>query len=100
MAQKKKLTVPIKLEHWFTDLQYVDGLRNLLEEPALQQAIAILKEAAGPSATTISANPQENSHKLSWYAGYRDAFNDLEKLTRRPNSGMPQPDEWNHIPNQ
>ena len=100
MPQKKKPTVPIKLEHWFNALKSIDQLRKIVADPVLQQAIAILKEAAGPSVSSISADPQENSHKLSWYAGYRDAFNDLEKLTKMPNSGLTQPDEWNHIPNQ
>lgn len=100
MPQKKKPTVPIKLEHWFNDIKSIDQLRKIVADPVLQQAIAILKEAAGPSVSSISADPQENSHKLSWYAGYRDAFNDLEKLTKMPNSGLTQPDEWNHIPNQ
>ena len=100
MPQKKKPTVPIKLEWWFNDIKAVSKLQEIVGEPALQQAIAILKEAAGPTVSSIGTDPQENSHKLSWYAGYRDAFNDLEKLTKQPNSG-PQPtiDEWNHIQN-
>jgi|TARA_R110002051_G_scaffold86774_2_gene152863 hypothetical protein len=100
MLQKKKPTVPIKLEHWFHDLKAIDQLQKIVADPALQQAIAILKEVAGPSASSISTNPQENSHKLSWYAGYRDAFNDLEKLTKRPDTGQqPTIDEWTHIQN-
>tara|TARA_A100001234_G_C12606388_1_gene377350 strand:- start:539 stop:844 length:306 start_codon:yes stop_codon:yes gene_type:complete len=100
MPQKKKPTVPIKLEHWFNDVKAIEQLRNILADPALQQAIAILKEAAGPTVSSIGTNPQENSHKLSWYAGYRDAFNDLEKLTKQPNSNQPPTiEEWNHIQN-
>jgi|TARA_R100000700_G_scaffold4040_1_gene7152 hypothetical protein len=100
MPSKKKPTVPIKLEWWFKDIKAVTKLREIVEEPALQQAIAILKEAAGPTVSSIGTDPQENSHKLSWYAGYRDAFNDLEKLTKQPNSGQqPTIDEWNHIQN-
>ncbi len=100
MPQKKKLVVPVKLEWWFNDLKSVSRLREILADPALQQAIAILKEAAGPTVTSIGTDPQENSHKLSWYAGYRDAFNDLEKLTKQPNSSQqPTIDEWTHIQN-
>jgi len=100
MPQKKKPAVPVKLEWWFNDIKAVSKLQEIVGEPALQQAIAILKEAAGPTVSSIGTDPQENSHKLSWYAGYRDAFNDLEKLTKQPNSG-PQPtiDEWTHIQN-
>jgi hypothetical protein len=100
MPQKKKLVVPVKLEWWFNDLKSVSRLREILADPALQQAIAILKEASGPTVTSIGTDPQENSHKLSWYAGYRDAFNDLEKLTKQPNSSQqPTIDEWTHIQN-
>jgi hypothetical protein len=100
MLQKKKPAVPVKLEWWFNDLKSVSRLRDIVDDPALQQAIAILKEVAGPTVSSISVNPQENSHKLSWYAGYRDAFNDLEKLTKQPNSGQqPTIDEWTHIQN-
>ena len=101
MPHKKKPTVPIKLEHWFNDTKAIEQLRSILADPALQQAIAILKEAAGPSVSSIGVDPQENSHKLSWYAGYRDAFNDLEKLTKQPNSNQPPTiDEGTHIQNQ
>lgn len=98
MPAKKKTTVPIKLEHWFNDLKSVTRLKEIIDDPTLQQAIAILKEASGPTVTSLDADPQANSHKLAWYAGYRDAFNDLEKLTNRPsNTKTNQPDEWTHL---
>ena len=98
MSAKKKPTVPIKLEYWFNDLKSVTRLRELLGDPALQQAIAILKEASGPTVTSLDADPQVNSHKLAWYAGYRDAFNDLEKLAHQPSTTKNnQTDEWTHL---
>mgnify|MGYP006102682109 FL=1 len=98
MPAKKKATVPVKLEHWFNDLKSVTRLREIIDDPSLQQAIAILKEASGPTVTSLDTDPQANSHKLAWYAGYRDAFNDLEKLTRRPSTTKTnQPDEWTHL---
>ena len=98
MPAKKKPTVPIKLEHWFNDLKSVTELKELLDNPSLQQAIAILKEASGPTVTSLDPDPQANSHKLAWYAGYRDAFNDLEKLTTRPSATKPNhQDEWTHL---
>ena len=98
MPAKKETTVPVKLEHWFNDLQSVTRLRELLDDLALQQAIAILKEAAGPTVTSLDGDPRVNSQKLAWYAGYRDAFNDLEKLTNRPsNTKNNQTDEWTHL---
>jgi hypothetical protein len=98
MPAKKKTTVPVKLEHWFNDLKSVTRLREIIDDPSLQQAIAILKEASGPTVTSLDTDPQANSHKLAWYAGYRDAFNDLEKLTHRPSTTKTnQPDEWTHL---
>jgi len=99
MPAKKKPTVPIKLEYWFNDLKSVTRLRELLGDPALQQAIAILKEAAGPTVTSLDDDPNANSQKLAWYAGYRDAFNDLEKLTQQPSTttNNNQTDEWTHL---
>ena len=98
MPAKKKTTVPVKLEHWFNDLQSVTRLRELLDDLALQQAIAILEESAGPTVTSLDGDPHVNSQKLAWYAGYRDAFNDLEKLTHRPsNTKNNQTNEWTHL---
>lgn len=94
----KKIAVPIKLERWFNDIKSVTHLQELIEDPVFQQAVAILKEASGPTVTALDPDPQANSHKLAWYAGYRDAFNDLEKLTQRPSTTrINQPDEWTHL---
>lgn len=94
----KKVTAPIKLERWFNDLKSVTHLGDIIEDPVFQQAVAILKEASGPTVTSLDADPQANSHKLAWYAGYRDAFNDLEKLTNRPSTTKTNtPDEWMHL---
>mgnify|MGYP006247806473 FL=1 len=94
----KKIAVPIKLERWFNDIKSVTHLQELIDDPVFQQAVAILKEASGPTVTSLDSDPQANSHKLAWYAGYRDAFNDLEKLTHRPSTTKTnQPDEWTHL---
>jgi len=95
----KKVTPPITLDRWFRDLQKVDELRNILNKESLQTAVAILKEIAGPTFASLQ-NPESNSQRLAWYAGYRDAFNDLEKLTKSPehNTGnLSSLDEWTHI---
>ena len=100
MIPQKKPAVPIKLERWFNDLASVNRLREIVNDPVFQQAVAILKEAAGPSAAAISPDPQVNSHRLSWFAGYRDSFNDLEKLTKKTKSANPPTaEEWTHILN-
>ena len=80
-------------------MQKVEELRNILNTESLQTAIAILKEIAGPTFAALQ-NPETNSQRLAWYAGYRDAFNDLEKLTKSPehNTGnLSSLDEWTHI---
>jgi len=80
-------------------LQKVEELRNILNTESLQTAVAILKEIAGPTFAALQ-NPETNSQRLAWYAGYRDAFNDLEKLTKSPehNKGnLSSLDEWTHI---
>jgi hypothetical protein len=94
----KKIAVPIKLERWFYDIKSVTRLNEIIEDSVFQQAAAILKESSGPTATSLDPDPQVNSHKMAWYAGYRDAFNDLEKLTHRPSSTKNnQPDEWTQL---
>jgi len=35
--------------------------------------------------------------KQAWYAGYRDAFQDLEKLTQPKTTQNKLPQEWAHI---
>ena len=98
MPQKKPPAVPVKLELWFKDLKSVTRLREIVDDPVFQTAVATLKEAAGPTVTSIGSDPNENSQRFSWYAGYRDSFNDLEKLTHRPSTTKTnQPDEWTHL---
>ncbi len=95
----KKVTPPLPLERWFRDLHKVEELRNILTNESFQTAVAILKEIAGPTFASLQ-NPETNSQRLAWYAGYRDAFNDLEKLTKSPehNTGKTSSlDEWTHI---
>lgn len=94
-----KLTPPIPIERWFRDMKSVEELRATLENNGFQQAVAILKEVAGPSFGTLQ-NSEADGKRLAWYAGYRDAFNDLEKLTKLPedNKGnVTSFNEWTHI---
>ena len=80
------------------DVKKVDELRGVLESEAFQTAAATLKEVAGPTYGTIGTDVAGNSNRLSWYAGYRDAFEDLHKLTSfKGDKQTYQPEEWNHI---
>lgn len=89
--------LPIPLTHWFNDTQKVHELRAIMESQAFQTAAATLKEVAGPTNATVSSDPSENSHRHAWYAGYRDAFTDLHKLTVPKGAKPTQPEEWKHI---
>ena len=95
----KQVPLPIPLDRWFTDVKKIEELRKVLDSEAFQTAVAILKDIAGPSNSTISTDINENSNRHAWYAGYRDAFQDLHKLTKlRDNKQTAnQPEEWTHI---
>tara|TARA_R110000851_G_scaffold39658_3_gene100602 strand:- start:1814 stop:2110 length:297 start_codon:yes stop_codon:yes gene_type:complete len=95
----KHPTPPIAVSNWFQDLASVQELRETLQKSSFQQAIAILKEIAGPTFNTLQQTDQD-AQRLAWYAGYRDAFNDLEKLTKLPEDKRTSAttlNEWNHI---
>ena len=95
----KHPTPPIAVSNWFHDLASVQELRETLQKSSFQQAIAILKEIAGPTFSTLQQTDQD-AQRLAWYAGYRDAFNDLEKLTKLPEDKRTSAttlNEWNHI---
>lgn len=96
----KKIPVPIPLERWFNDIKSVEALRELIDSDYFQQAIAILKDTAGPNHSTLSNSLEQNNLRHAWYAGYRDAFSDLTKLTKLPiTNNTNQLNEWNHILN-
>ena len=95
----KKIPLPIPLDRWFKDVKKVEELRNILESETFQEASATLKESAGPSYGSIATDQGTNSTRHAWYAGYRDAFSDLHKLTKLQNTNNTQPTakEWMHI---
>ena len=94
----KSVTPPVPVSRWFNDVKSVQELRQVLEAEFFQRAVATLKEIAGPSYGTLQDN-ETNSLRHAWYAGYRDAFNDLQKLTKPQNTQTKtnHPDEWTHI---
>lgn len=93
----KLIPLPVPLDRWFNDVKKIEDLRAILDTEAFQTAVAILKEVAGPTNSTISADAGTNSHRHAWYAGYRDAFNDLHRLTTPKQKPNTQPEEWSHI---
>jgi hypothetical protein len=95
---KKKTPLPLPLDRWFNDIKAVEELRQILDSPIFQTAVATLKEISGPTNASLST-PEANSLRLAWYAGYRDAFSDLEKLVKFPtnNTTTTTNTEWTHI---
>tara|TARA_R100001443_G_scaffold54255_4_gene65723 strand:+ start:2568 stop:2870 length:303 start_codon:yes stop_codon:yes gene_type:complete len=94
----EEVPLPIPLDRWFKDVKRIEELREVLDNPSFQTAVAILKEITGPTLSGISPNNDENGQRFAWYAGYRDAFNDLFKLTRmKQDKPVIEPEEWTHI---
>ena len=93
-----KITVPVPLSRWFNDIKAVEDLRSVLDSEAFQTAVAILKDAAAPTYSTL-ANGELNNLRLAWYAGYGDFVKDLQKLTKLPTTQQQSLEEWTHIQN-
>ena len=98
----KNTPLPIPLDRWFIDVKRIEELRTILDSPTFQEAALTLKEVAGPSFSALDPETSTNSQRLAWYAGYRDAFADLHKLTKVRADKQTQPinTEWNHIQTQ
>ena len=95
----KKVALPIPIDRWFKDVKRIEELRAILDSEAFQTAVAILKDTAGPTFGSVAGDEKINSNRHAWYAGYRDAFSDLHKLTKLQNTNNTQPtaEEWMHI---
>ena len=95
----KKTPLPVSLDRWFKDVKKIDELRKILESETFQEAAATLKESAGPSYGSVTADAGTNSTRHAWFAGYRDAFSDLHKLTKlqETTNSKPNLEEWMHI---
>ena len=94
----KSVALPIPIDRWFRDVKRIEELRAVLDSEAFQTAVAILKDTAGPTFGSVAGDEKVNSNRHAWYAGYRDAFSDLHKLTKlQGNKPSVTPEEWNHI---
>jgi len=95
----KKISLPVPLDRWFRDVKKIEELRKILESQTFQEAAATLKESAGPTFGTVTSEHGVNSTRHAWYAGYRDAFNDLHKLTKLKDTtnANQKLEEWMHI---
>jgi len=93
----KEIHLPVPLDRWFKDVKRTTELREVMGNKTLQEAVATLKEVAAPTYGSVTSDDSNNSNRFAWYAGYRDAFNDLHKLTHIKGEALKQPEEWNHI---
>ena len=93
----KEICLPVPLDRWFRDVKRTTELREVMDNKTLQEAVATLKEVAAPSYGAVTSDDSNNSNRFAWYAGYRDAFNDLHKLTQLKGEKPNQPEEWSHI---
>jgi hypothetical protein len=90
-----KPTPPKPLEHWYRDPVSVARLRELLDDPVLQQACSMLLQTALPSNVNVSTGPS-NNERLCWLGGYSDFLRDLNRLTKAPVSHA-DVTEWAHL---
>jgi len=93
----KDIVLPVPLDRWFRDVKRIEELREIMGSSTLQEAVATLKEVAGPAYSSVTTDSATNSNRLAWYAGYRDAFNDLHKLTKVKGDTPKPAEEWTHI---
>ncbi len=106
------LPLPLNLERWYLNTPNVQNLRELMSQPVMGEAIALLLEQARPTQSVTSGTPDQNSTMLGWYAGYCDALSDLRsKLTdptmpdklkshqerRLMSRELEDEDPWSHI---
>jgi hypothetical protein len=86
---------PQPLERWFKDPISVTRLRELLDDPVMQQAAAMLLQAAMPTHQHVLTG-DSNNERLCWLGGYSDFLRDLNRLTKVP-AAQNDPHEWDHI---
>jgi len=89
--------IPVPLDHWFRDLAAVQDLRDALASRAYQKAAATLQALANPVTSSVTDNQTRMAHQLAWLAGYHDAFRDLSRLTKLPESMGGLDEEWDYI---
>jgi hypothetical protein len=90
-----KPVTPITIDRWFNDPQSAPRLREIIENPYFELAAATLLSASRPTFSNLG-DPERNSQRQAWLAGYHDFANDLIKLTKQPVAKNNNPDEWAH----
>ena len=102
LVEAPQPALPSPLNRWFKNVSNQKELREIIDNPLFLTAVASLKEHYRPHRGSIKVEDGLNSSNLAWYAGFCDAFQELEKLGHPTvNSQMTttptQNEEWTHI---
>lgn len=90
-----KPIIPQTIERWFSDPTQASRLREALESPFFEAAVATLLSAARPTFSALT-DTERNAQRQAWLAGYHDFANDLLKLTKAPLTKGKNLEEWSH----
>jgi hypothetical protein len=90
-----KPIIPQTIERWFSEPTQASILRELLENPFFEAAVATLLSAARPTFLALT-DTERNAQRQAWLAGYHDFANDLLKLTKAPLTKGKNLEEWSH----
>lgn len=90
-----KPIIPQTIERWFSDPTQASTLRETLESPVFEAAVATLLSAARPTFLALT-DTERNAQRQAWLAGYHDFANDLLKLTKAPLTKGKNLEEWSH----
>jgi hypothetical protein len=83
---------------WFTNLENIERLRGILEDPVFIAASNLLLNASRLNTGNLFKVPALIPLKAAQVAGYNDFYNDLVSLAKAPETFNPTlPDEWSHI---
>lgn len=94
---KAAISVPIPLQYWFGNHDNVEGLRNVLSDPAFNLACAIIKAQAMPTSAGISnADDHQLAINHAYLAGFCDFIDSLSRLTVLPAERL-DIDEWGYV---
>lgn len=83
---------------WFSSLENVTRLREILEDPVFIAASNLLLNGSRLSSANLFKVPALIPLKAAQIAGYNDFYRDLVSLSKAPETFRPEiPDEWEYI---
>jgi hypothetical protein len=85
-------------KQWFSNLENVTRLREILEDPIFIAAANLLLNSSRLNSGNLFKIPAMIPLKAAQVAGYNDFYTDLVNLAKAPEDFNPTlPDEWSHI---